>query len=192
MRRIACCLALVMASVVISGCSSIIISTGKPFEYLQSHSTTMQRVEKRLGTPSWSTNYPAPLRIRDTPEFVSNSASQKYHRPFVWGVNDSAEKKIVKYCAVYTRRGPYWEDLRGQAYGMAAGMTLGISEICYLPLSIVERMELSQRYFSLTFWYDQDRRYVGSYEGDINNPKSDWFSGDEIKEAPGKSVDRTR
>lgn len=57
---------------------------------------------------------------------------------------------------------------------MVGGMTLGVGDVLLLPIAIGERSLLSKQKFSLTFWYNQDRKVQGFYRGDIRDPTSTW------------------
>lgn len=173
-----------------SGCvSAAIVGSGKQHEYLRKDSTTMERVEARLGTPAWSRYYPNQVRIRESDEYLEYAKKSGGHGPFIWGTEEMAEDRWVSYCAVYTRTGPYEEVLRGQGYGMVGGMTLGVGDIVCLPFAITERIELSKNNFSLTMWFDENRQYVAVFEGDINNVASDFYSGDPPAEAQPNSIE---
>ena len=162
----------------LSGCvSGAIVGSGKRHDYLSKDSTTMELVEKRLGTPTWSRYYPNQVKIRNSDEYRAYIKDSDGDTPFIWGTEETAEERFISYCAVYTRTGPYEEALRGQGYGMVGGMTLGVGDVICLPFAISERIELSNNIFSLTMWFDENHQYVGVFEGDINDVNSDFYSG---------------
>ena len=178
---------LVAAIPFLSGCmSAVIVSVGKPQEYLQSRSTTPARAQWHLGAPAYSQRYSPPVQIRNTPEFRYNAAHGGF--PFAWGIHECADGAVTALCEVYTRRGPYVDMLRGEVYGLIAGLTFGIGDIVCLPYAIRERWQLSRRYFSITFWYDEQGRYIACSEGDITNPASNFELGEASPTPPGRYV----
>jgi len=66
---------------------------------------------------------------------------------------------------------------------MIGAMTLGIGDIICLPSAITQRYEMSEKYYSITFWYDENGCFVGKYEGDIReHDYSSWYNGRESME----------
>lgn len=157
-----------------SGCiSGTIVGAGKRYEHLEAADTSAEQVRRELGSPSYRRFYGHPTPLNSTPEYKSFVKSTGAS-PFVWGNGAFQKAPPVVSCEVYTRRGPFADMSRGQAYGMVGGMTLGVGDVLLLPIAIGERSLLSKQKFSLTFWYNQDRKVQGFYRGDIRDPTSTW------------------
>lgn len=148
------------------GCmSATIVGTGKRYEGLTSHSTTVDQVRKSLGKPSWSQVYAPPIPI--------NTSS------------DQGPKAAL--CEVYTRRGPYAEPIRGEAYAMIGALTLGIGDIISIPFAIRDRTELNKRNYSLTFWFDDSGFVVSCFRGDFTiQPPAEDIWGKEPQATPAE------
>ncbi|WP_027360702.1 hypothetical protein [Desulforegula conservatrix] len=160
-----------------SGCvSASIVGYGKRYEYLLESSTTIEDVRNELGKASWTQEYHPPLAISKTREYLEYTNINKPFEPFVWNGNDVSKDRLASYCEVYTREGPYYNMERGQAYGMFSAITLGIGEIFMIPSAIIKRHELSNKKYSLTFWYDENKRFVGVFKGDIKDPCNNNFN----------------
>ena len=87
--------------------------------------------------------------------------------PFVWDGHEEGSGNLAARCEIYMREGPYFDMERGQAYGMIGTLTFGVGDVLFLPLAVKERIAMSNRQYSLTFWYDEYGRFVGYYEGSL-------------------------
>ena len=148
--------------------SAAIVGSGKQYEKLLRKSATLEEIEAELGTSTWKRAYTPSLPIRQTPEYLTLAKRMAPSEPFVWGTTNTADAEFTALCAIFTRKGPYTDIERGQVYGMISGMTLFVGDIICLPFAIKERLQMNQEYYSLTFWFDDNNRYVGYYYGDIN------------------------
>jgi hypothetical protein len=160
----------------VAGCvSGTIVGNGKSYEHLLNKRKTIDAVRKSLGDPVWATSYPVPTPIEDTPEYALYvKKHERNSKPFIWNGDDSRKEDKASFCEIYKRKGPYADMSRGQGYAMVGGMTLGIGDVVSLPSAIKERSEMNKKEYSLTFWYDQQRRFVGYYYGDIRDGKDQY------------------
>lgn len=156
-------------SALLSGCVStaIVSFAGKRYKHLLNSSIDAKCVQRQLGEPFWRKEYAPPLPIKCTDEYKTRLTEDKT-KSFIWGVHETAESRLASVCEVYKIKGPLQDQERGQAYGMAVGCTFGLAEVLdpiFIPISI--RQMTDKHWWYLTFWYDQENRYVGYYEGDI-------------------------
>jgi len=155
----------------LGGCiSATIASSGKRYKYLVKPKTSIEKTRKKLGDPIWKKTYPESVPINKTPEYMNNTNESDSHKPFIWGGKEMGEEKAASYCEVYTKKGPFYELERGQMYGMISGLTLGIGDILFIPHAIKHRRALSRLYYSVTFWFDENKKFVAMYNGDIRIP----------------------
>lgn len=167
---------LLLFSTLFSGCvSATIVGYGKRYESLLEPSTSVDDVRNELGDASWSKEYHPALAICNTPEFIEHAKNITPFDPFIWDGNEVSKERLASYCEVYTREGPFYNMERGQAYGMIGALTLGLGDILLLPSAIIKRYELSNKKFSLTFWYDENKKFIGYFQGDINSQNDDRF-----------------
>ena len=169
-------LSLLLVSAVLfacSGCiSGAILAGGTRHSYLNQPKTTVERVRKSLGEPCWSAVYSPMLEIRSTPEYQACAASQG-QPPFIWGVEDTAERELTARCEVYRVKGPLADVLRAEHYGMALGCTFLLAEVLdpfLIPQAIRWRRERANDDSYLTYWFDEDDHYVACFRDDIRCP----------------------
>ena len=158
----------ILASTVQTGClSAMIVGSGKMYSHLISSDTTVNDVRSSLGMPAWSEVYDPPLPIDKTPQYLERASYMDPWSPFVWDGHEEGSDNLAARCEIYTREGPYADMERGQAYGMIGALTFGVGDVLFLPYAVKERIEMSNCLYSLTFWYDEDGRFVGYYEGSL-------------------------
>lgn len=158
-----------------AGCifSGLVVGTGKGHEHLNHRSVKLEKVRQDLGDPAYSRIYKPTRPISLTEEYKALTKAKGY-TPSVRGDGDTSKNERTALCEVYSRIGPFADMNRGQGYGMASGLTLGVADIVLLPTAIKERSELNKEKFSITFWYDQEMRVIGTYKGDIRSKTSHW------------------
>lgn len=163
---------LILSTLSLGACvSATIAASGKSYEHLLNKRTTVQDVRNSLGEAEWSKSHHPPVPIKNTEEYKAYVTKQiNRNAPFVWNGDDTSENAVTSLCEVYTRQGPYSDANRGQGYGMASGLTLGVGDVLYLPSAINYRNKISKDFYSLTFWYDSDGHFIGYSKGDIRKP----------------------
>lgn len=174
-----------LLALVLSGCvSSAIIQSGKSHTHLYKPKVTMAKVHRSIGEPVYSKHYDQPTPIEETDEYKAFETAHK--DIFIWG-GDKRETDIemkgfpktktviASYCEVFVNHGPFEELIRGEVYGMAAGLTLGLSEFYFVPVAIKERWELSKLDFYKTFWFDETKKFLAVFNGDIRDLKKKYY-----------------
>lgn len=159
------------------GCvSAAIVGTGKPHTHLYKSKITKEAVHRSFGKPIYSQTFDQPTPIIQTPEIQRLEKMGKH--VYVWG-GDKHERAIeegnlpkteetpVSSYEVFERTGPFADMIRGEAYGMVSGLTLGLGEVINIPMAIKERIALSKNKFHKTIWFDETNHFVAVFDGDI-------------------------
>lgn len=167
------------------GCvSGTIVGTGKPHRHLYKSKITKKDVHRSFGKPIFSQTYDQPTPIIQTPEIQQLERMGKHVS--VWGGNKNEraieEKNLPKTIEipvssydVFERKGPFADMIRGEAYGMISGLTLGVGDVIGIPFAIKERAALSKNKFHKTIWFDESNHFVAVFNGDIRKgEESPW------------------
>lgn len=155
--------ALILMSCGLSSCSSLIADTGKSHAHLEKEKVNVARVRKELGEPSYRREYHPPMAIGRTPEIAK---FELFEGP---NLSDQVKAKVASFYEVYSRKGRFKPPSNHSAmYGMACGMTLGLSEFVFVPKAIQIKAEETKKTFHITYWYDARGQYLAFCHGDVH------------------------
>jgi len=160
---------------VASGCafSSMVMESGKKYDHLLEEGITRANIHADLGPPiaRYAYDQPIPIKqIRKADTFYLENI--KLESGLAWTPRATPFNPSAVSMEIYHRKGPFHGHTESLDNTLIAFYTLGISELWYLPKAIVDRIRRSKDDYYLTFWYDADDNYIGSYFGDVRKGRN--------------------
>jgi hypothetical protein len=128
------------------GCSMMVAATGKRTDGLLKPGRSREAIHKDLGTPKHVVTFPNPRPASEIPQLV---ALARYRQ-------ELRMTSLVSGFEDYEWRGRIHAPENYAGYGMASGLTLGVSEIIFFPALVDEAKKDAQKTHRFRVWYSVD------------------------------------